>query len=209
MAVKGMMHLNGNVLCCIDCETTGLVAGYHDLIQICILPLNSDIKPLTEIDGEKIIPFYMELRPKRPENIDPSALKVHGVDLHHLMHSSIEPFKAADLFEEWIVKLKLPFRKRIAPLGQCYSFDARFIIDWLGNETYNQFFDGTNRDTASAALFCNDRASFQGSPPPYPKVNLAYLASQLQVSHGRAHDALQDCLVTSEIYRRMLQTPIF
>lgn len=124
------------------------------------------------------------------------------------MNIGIDSWKAADLFEEWFQSLRMPPGKRISPLGQNYAgFDSYFIKEWLGHVGYNDLIDYHVRDTATAALFDNDRASFRGVNAPFPKTNLAYLASQLDVQNPRAHSALHDCLVTSEIYRRMLLRP--
>ena len=194
-----MQHLNGNLLCAIDVETTGTLPGYHDLIQVAILPLDAQIKPL-----KSAMPFYMELMPKRPENIQEGANKVHRIVLAELMQRAICPWKAADYFEEWFEKLRLPFGKRISPLAQNWPFDRGFMIDWLGEKSFADFIDSRYRDTMTAALFENDRADFKNEKVPYPKVNLTYICSQLGVVNERAHDALQDCIATAESYRRMI-----
>jgi len=194
-----MTHLNGNLLVAIDIETTGLRPGYHDLIQIAVLPLDASIKPLKSAP-----PFYMELAPKRPENIEPGASKIHRIDLAELMLRALCPWKASEYFEIWFEKLGLPHGKRLAPLAQNWVFDRGFIIDWLGEKAFSDFFDARYRDTMAAALFCNDHADFTNEKIPYPKVNLTYLASQLTVVNDRAHDALQDCITTAEVYRRMV-----
>jgi DNA polymerase III epsilon subunit-like protein len=196
---KSMIHLNGNLLCAVDTETTGTVPGKHDLIQVCILPLDSELKPLKDIN-----PFYILLKPKRPENADPDAMRVHKIPMSDLVNQGIDPYEAEILFEEWFNKLGLPHNKKISPLAQNWPFDRGFILDWLGVPAFEQFFDRYYRDTMVAALFCNDLADFKVEQTPYPKVNLKYLASQLKVEHDRAHDALGDCVVTAEVYRRML-----
>jgi DNA polymerase III epsilon subunit-like protein len=54
----GLVHLNGNLLASVDLETTGKRAGYHEPIQIAVVPLNSDLRPL---DGVR--PFYSTIKP--------------------------------------------------------------------------------------------------------------------------------------------------
>jgi hypothetical protein len=49
----GLVHLNGHLLAAIDLETTGTRPGYHEIIQIACVPLDSDIKPLAGAT-----PFY-------------------------------------------------------------------------------------------------------------------------------------------------------
>ncbi len=194
-----LIHLNGNLLCSVDTETTGLTAGHNDLIQIAIIPLDSNLEPL-----QSVIPFIQDLQPKYPDHADPEALRVNGRKLEDLVLNGMEPFKAADLLEEWFNKLNLPHGKKIAPLGQNYQFDQGFIREWLGDATYNHIFDYHYRDTMSTALFINDRAAFHGEPAPFPKVNLKYLASQLNISTNRSHDAVADAMTTAKVYKTMM-----
>jgi len=200
---EAMRHLNGHILCAVDCETTGLKAGYHDLIQICVMPLDAELLPLKTFP-----PFYMTIKPQRPETIDPAAFKVHGIRYGELMKSAEDPFHASELFEEWFNRMSLAFNKKIAPLGHNYSFDAGFIKDWLGEDSYETYFDYHVRDTSAACLFLNDRASFGAEDFPYPKMKLGNIAARLGVDNKFAHDALQDCLMTAEVYRRMIHSTL-
>lgn len=194
-----LVNLNGNLLCSIDTETTGLEAGYHDIIQIAIIPLDNNLDP-----NKLVMPFIMDIKPKRPENATKEAMRVNKRNLADIIINGIEPFKAADMFEEWFLKLQLSYGKKIAPLGQNYQFDQGFIKDWLGIETYNQFFDYHYRDTMLTAQFLNDRATFHNEKPPFAKVNLTYLASSLDIDNTGAHDAVKDTLMVAQIYRRMM-----
>jgi DNA polymerase III epsilon subunit-like protein len=72
----GMVHLNGNLLCAVDVETTGIIPGFHDLIQVAALPLNADLEPLKTVP-----PFYMNLKPEYPERADYRAKKVTGLSI--------------------------------------------------------------------------------------------------------------------------------
>ena len=76
--------------------------------------------------------------------------------------------------------------------------------NWVGDDNYKQFFDYQHRDTMVSANFLNDRALFHGEKIPFPKLNLTSLCSSLNVDYQNAHDALQDCLATAEVYRRLL-----
>ncbi len=199
-----LIHLNGNLLCSIDTETTGLIPGKHDIIQVAVVPLDSNLQPLKEIHGRLLLPFVLDIIPKRPHNIEKEAMRVNGRQLSELMRTATEPFKAADMFEEWFESLKLGIGKKIAPLGQNYPFDRGFLIDWLGDLNYDQFFDYNIRDTKSTALFLNDLADSKAEPCPYPKYKLSSLCERLGVSLEKAHDALADARATAEVYRRMI-----
>lgn len=196
----GMTHLNNNLMCVIDCETTGDVPGFHDIYQVCILPLNAELRPYKDMP-----PFYCDMKLKRPENIDPAVYKkaYHRQRICDSEISGLDAYRAADLFDEWFQKLALNYNKQIVPLAQNWPFDRGFIIDWLGNESFKQYFSALYRDTMVASLFVNDHADFMNEAIPFAKNNLKWLAQVFTIPHERAHDALQDCLVTAEVYRHM------
>lgn len=202
---KCMQHWNGNQLCAIDIETSGLDPHWHEILQIAILPLDSNIQPRKDV-----LPFYIKMIPYHPERADEKALRVSSVKLPDATLNGFDQEAAKDLLEEWVDKLGLPMRKggwtqcQIMPLVQNGLHDIPFIKRWLGLELYEQFFHPHVRDTMIAALFANDVAGMHVEKIPYPKVNLSYLCSQLKFKRHRAHDALQDCLATAEVYRRMI-----
>ncbi len=200
VVTPGMCHLNNHLLCAIDTETTGDKPGFHDIIQVAVIPLDANIKPFKDIT-----PFYMDIQPKRPENYNPEAMRKNRTRITDAMLNGVEAYRAADLFDEWVKKLNLGFNKRIIPLAHNWPFDRGFLIDWLGHESVDQYFDGRHRDTMVIASFMNDLAEFRQNPHPYAKVELKYLATTLQVPIDRAHDALQDALGAANIYRKLIQ----
>jgi oligoribonuclease (3'-5' exoribonuclease) len=139
---RAMIHLNGNLLCAIDTETTGLRPFYHDICEICILPLDANIEILKDIT-----PFYCQIIPRNVDRIDLSAMSVNKLQMSNIMRYGIDSFKAADLFEQWFNNLGLGIRKKISPLAQNWKFDWAFIMDWLGVQNMDYFFDGRYRDT--------------------------------------------------------------
>ena len=207
-------HLNGNLIASIDVETTGFTPGYHDVIQVAVLILDSDLKP-----DKRVMPFYMEMKPKRIENIDRDAMHITRLNLAHLVQRAVDPFDGADFFGDWFEKLKtqtrthpplLPEGKKLIPLAQNWVFDRGFMIDWLGELNFNYLFHPWYRDTLPVAQFLNDEyaskpeCASMSHKVPFPKSNLGYICSQLQVKNQKAHDALQDVIATAECYRRMV-----
>src|SRR5690606_30950295 len=92
----GMIHLNGHLLCAVDVETTGIDPTKNEIVQVAVLPLDSNIKPL-----KSVMPFYLNLTPQNLDAIDYKALKVTRKTLADLILNSMDPYKAADLFDEW------------------------------------------------------------------------------------------------------------
>jgi DNA polymerase III epsilon subunit-like protein len=195
-----LKHLNGNILCVIDVETTGLVVGKNEIIQICILPLNHRLEPDPEI-----MPFDMYIKPQY--EIDSHVKRTNRKLLAKAINMGVDPYYAAELFDAWVDGLHLKEGKRISPLAQNWAFDREFIKDWLGDENFTYRIDGRYRDLMSVALFLNDVAAIHVEPYPFPKVNLRYLASQLKIDteEERFHDAVYDCIVTAKVYKQMVQ----
>lgn len=202
---KSMLHWWGNQLCAIDVETTGLDDYWNEIIQIAILPLDSNIDVRKDVK-----PFNIYIKPDDFEMIDPQALKVNKITMDTLINHGFDRETAIGLLEDWISKLGLPTSqggkpKKIVPLGQNYAFDRGFIQRWLGVDQYNDWFDYHYKDTMITANYLNDRAAFQVEDVPFKKVNLRYLASSLGIPHENAHDAFSDCLTCAMVYKKMLQ----
>ena len=204
--IHSMEHWNGCQMCAIDIETTGLDPTYHEIIQIAIVPLTSDIEPRKDIP-----PFYIEMIPQNPELIDKKAMEINSIKLAEIMKRGHDQEAGKDLLMFWADKLGLPLNKgginrcKIIPLGQNYTFDKGFIQKWLGVDLYSELFHHCYRDTMISAIFINDIAGMHASRIPHPKVDLTYLARLYSVERDRAHDALQDCLTTAAIYRKMIR----
>lgn len=199
-----MVHTNGHLICAVDVETTGLIPGYHDLIQVAVLPLDSKLKPI-----QTVLPFYMNMTPHYPEHIDKKLLKSGKVKVMEIIKSGIDPDKAADLFDEWFMQLNLPItpheHKRIMPLWTNGSFDKDFLREWLGPDNYSSYFHYHERDTQIIGLFLNDRYDHHAEfKVPFSRVALTNMCEELGITNDMAHDALQDCIATADLYRALL-----
>lgn len=207
---KMMVHCNGNMICAIDTETTGLDPRFHEIWQIAILPLDSNFDIYNQIP-----PFYILMKPECPEyiNWEADVMKKNQKHIVDAMKRGIDKEAAKDLLKKWIDRLDLPTTnwgtpKKIMPLGQNYAFDKGFIQQWLGMEQYEEWFDYHDRDTMVLANFLNDHAAFRGNPAPYAKVNLRWLCKKHSIDNAHAHDALSDCRATAELYKALCQQSI-
>jgi DNA polymerase III epsilon subunit-like protein len=197
---KSAYHLNGNILCAVDVETTGLTAGFHEIWQIAILPLDSTYTP-----NKEIIPFYQDLKVQYPDRVNRNAVKLNRNDFALRQKRALDPFTCADLLDEWFQKLDLPLYKKIVPLAHNWPFDRSFIMDWLGPASFYDFFHPHYRDSMAAAVFNSDVTAFKCDRITMPKFNLAHLCNYFNVNNMKPHDALQDCIATAEVYKRLIK----
>lgn len=201
IANNGLMTLNGHVLCSIDTETTGLRAGYHDIVEVAVVPLDAQLRPMN------ILPFHTTIRPKDryADSWTEEAAKAHGHKREDLMLHGVEAFKAADLFEAWVNKLELAPYKKIAPLGKNWGFDRGFLEDWLGPKTFNGIFWHRARDLSPVVHFLNDQAEFDGLKPPFPQTDQENIRGRLKIPTRKAHRAIDDALTLAECYRAIVR----
>jgi DNA polymerase III epsilon subunit-like protein len=204
-----MQHFNGNQLCAIDVETTGLETGWHEIWQLAIIPLTSDVLP-----DKKHLPLNILIRPENPERIDwkEDIMCRARKQLTKACVTGFDCEKAKGILLHWVDRLELPLtrggtnRCRIIPLGHNFTYDYLFLKHWLGKELYEYLFFHQVRDTMRSATYLNDQAAMHAERVPFSKLTLRWVAKQLKVDFGpsQAHDALNDCRATAEVYRRLL-----
>ena len=62
------------ILAAFDLETTGLEPAVHDIIEIAIIPLNSDFS------RSELPEFVARIKAVHPENADPDSLRINGLN---------------------------------------------------------------------------------------------------------------------------------
>jgi DNA polymerase III epsilon subunit-like protein len=194
------IHLNGDLFCAIDTETTGLDPYENSVIELCILPLKSDYTI-----NKSILPFNMLMKPIPGKKIEMDAMTVNKLDITKILTTCLDAYKVADLLVEWFEKLGLPTYKRIVPIAQNWPFDSGFLISWLGRKTYDLLFARHFRDTMSMACSLNDMADMRGEKIPFPKVSLGALSKRFGIVNPDPHRALGDCVTTAAVYKQLLK----
>lgn len=196
---SSLVHTNGNLIAVVDVETTGLDYTKHDIWEIAILPVDSNINPSTTAK-----PLYLEIKPRFPENIDPGGIRKNRKRISHALVHGIDYFDAAEIVEDWFEKLELPINKKIMPMASNWPFDRDFVREFLGPKTFDYIFHGHYRDTQPFALAMNDMAAFRAETIPYPRVGLKRICRRLDIEIEDHHNALADCVASAAAYRRML-----
>jgi DNA polymerase III epsilon subunit-like protein len=203
------------MLCAIDVETSGLIAGYHEILQLAAIPLGDDYK------WNRHLNFYNKyLRPDCVDRVDPEAVKVlkrydtsldydqvitSKTDLNKFCETGIEQSRAADMFIAWFEKLGLKPKRRLLPVGHNLQFDMSFIEHWLGKHAYDYIFDPRWRDTMTVSLFWNDVDGFRNDRCMFKDAKLGSLCTSLKVENFCAHNAFDDAIATAECYGRMVK----
>lgn len=196
-------HWNGDQVCAIDTETTGLIPGYHEIVQVAIVPLDASFRRRKDI-----APLNLLIKPLYPER----AIGVPWSDefLDTVNRYGLEGAAAVEKFEQWYDSLKLPYKKygsiqnKVIPLGHNYSFDKGFLQAWLGPENYDHYFHYHFRDSMISGLMRNDEAARKCEPVPFTRVGLGPMCRKLNVSNPDAHNALSDAVACAEVYRKLL-----
>lgn len=220
-----MKNLNGNLLCAVDVETTGLDPLHNCILEIAVIPLNAECR---KSKNPKHRILSLKLRPREGAVIDAEALRIQLKDHQHSpngdpgdQHSQkihvnsefitdcitngIDSDDGLDLFDRWFNDLGLPPKKRIVPLAHNWIFDCQFIREWMGIRSFELYFDPRYRDTLPLSNFMNDMADFRKEPFPFPKNRLSEICSRLNIEMIDRHQALSDALACSDAYRTMMQ----
>jgi len=205
------VHLNGDIVCAIDTETTGLDCDYHEMIQVAIVPLGVNF----EVD-ESIDPFYATIKPEYPGRWDDGAARVNGLREVSANHG-LDKYLVLDQFIDWFHELPLaetkspPYHKRIVPLVKNWAFDRGFLRKWfsvLDDEDGYAFDKYINsrvaRDLQPVVHYLNDLAYGNVMELPFNKASLGYVCKRLDINADGAHDALTDAIMTAKAYSRLI-----
>jgi DNA polymerase III epsilon subunit-like protein len=196
-----MKNWYNNIMAAVDVETTGTEPGYHEILQIAVLPLDNNIK----VSDEHRF-FYMNVAPKHPERQGKAARGKHKLDAHKMAAECITQERAADMLNEWFNNMQLPFGKRLIPLAHNWGFERGMMTHWLGIDRLDEIFHPFPRDTMLFANMINDVYSWQGMEIPFHTVTLKAMCKRFEIPLENAHDALADCVATAALYREMIRS---
>jgi len=194
-----LLNMNGNVPCVVDVETTGTLAGYHEIIQIACLPLDQHFEP-----SSKYRFHYLTTFPDYPDRMEEEAARKHGLTLEKLEGQPTQS-KGIEIFDEWFRNLNLPFGKKLIPIAHNWSFERGMLIHHQGMDSFNEMWHWHARDTFTLAAFINDLYVWHGRKHPFNAIGLGPLCRRFDIQLDNAHDALADCLATAKLYGELLR----
>jgi len=194
-----MRHLNSDLLCVVTGFLTGRDYLKDDIVQVCIVPLDK------KLNISSTVPlFEAKMRPRR-NGIDSNYLRSTKINEYNtIIKQAVDPFTVADLFDNWFELNKLKDNKQLVALAYDWPLLSSFLKDWLGCETFNDYFSREYRDLMPTSLYCNDRAYWHNEDYPYPKQKLSYMASQLKIDYSARYDIMLEAKATAEIYKKMM-----
>ena len=173
----------------IDVETTGLLAGVHEIVEITLVLHDKNFKPLER--------FITQIKPMRPELAEPEALITNGLKLHELKDAAT-PAQVRNAFSQWHEEIVQ--NKQLFPLGHNYgSFDKRFLEIFFGR-FYSDYFYYKNRDTFVLAQALKDCGLLEIDQ----SLSLENLCEYFKIPH-RAHTSYGDAIATLILYRKLIK----
>ncbi len=198
--IPSLSNLKGNPLAVVDIETTGRLGGYHEIVQIAVVPLTLDLEV-----AEDVQPFYQNIKPNFPERAEPRAESVHGLQMDDLLLNAPTQERVLDYFLEWHSKLPLGHKRRLTPIAHNWGFERSFLAPWMGPDLMNAVFTPHPRDTMIFCSMLNDRADMMGQDVPFKYIGLTYVCKLLGITLDNAHNALADCVATAKLYAKLMR----
>lgn len=172
----------------VDLETTGLLAGVHEIGELTILLHDDKFKPLDK--------FTTHIKPMRPELADPQALAINGLKLHELKEAATPP-QVRNAFFQW--HQEVAEGKKLFPMGHNYGgFDKGFLRVFLG-DYYDDYFHYKHRDTFSLAQGLKDG----GLLDLEQNLSLEKMCEHFHIPYV-GHRSYDDAVSTLILYRKLI-----
>jgi len=106
------------VLAHLDVETTGLIAGYHEIVDIGVV--------YTDLDGNVLHKWHRRVMPSHPDRVDPRAAAINGFDPKvWAAEGALAPAEAVEALLAFEQE-KFP-AKKILRVAYNSKFDAAFM----------------------------------------------------------------------------------
>lgn len=188
-------HLNLNVFAAVAIETTGPLVGFHDLIKICIIPLDNCYEPV-----KGVMPFLAAFQPINDDFTSVSKdvfVKAKAVGIH--------PSMAGEILRLWIQRLPKQKDKVLVPISADWNFENPFVKSLFGSDVYDEVFHEAPRDLLAVCSYINDCCHFNAEEVPFPKSGITSICNRLSVQIDEPKDVLNVCKATAKAYKASLK----
>lgn len=179
------------IIAAIGIETTGLSPKMHDVVELAVVPLDGAFREDTAIE-----PFCARIRAIHPENAEPEALKLHGLD----PLEGIEVNKAIVDLRMWAYDWHV---SKIVPLAHNVDFSMAFLLTRFP-ELKELFVPSAGRDTMRFASIVNDICRKTDGRQVFGSLAFRAVRKVVGLPGEQSHRALDDARETACVYRSLM-----
>lgn len=173
----------------IDLETTGLLVGEHEIIEVgCIIARQVPREGRGSL-VEFVEEFSLKVRPEHPETAEPEALLINGYRPENWTD-------ALDLSDAMAIVAEKT--KGAVMVGQNVTFDWNFLEKAFYDTGIPCGMDYHRLDLMSIAF------GRLYDMPSMTSFSLRALAEHFAIPHLKPHQALEDIRVTFAVYKKLL-----
>lgn len=172
----------------VDIETTGLIKGVSEIIEVAFIPFDTNYKPITK--------FVSYIKPLR--GIQPEAYKINNISEADLIGAP-SPLQVRNIFMEW--KESIFNDTKFELLGHGIgTFDIPFLELFFGFNLYHSNFSHRYSDTLVLTRAIRDA----GLIPNTTKTSLTSILEYFEIERVRAHSAYSDALACISLWVKLI-----
>jgi DNA polymerase III subunit epsilon len=176
-------------ICAIDTETSGLDPRLHEVLSLCIMPVNDQLDDLG---------IALNLRIKAVNPVDPKAISLNHLDSTVGFTKS----EAWTRIKEWRKKYGIV---KIIPLGHNIAFDIMFLKTLMPNiSDFQDIFHYRFKDSMILAQIINDVYYRTNHIKYFQSVGLEKVSDKLGIPNSTAHSSESDARTSLLCYKKMI-----
>jgi DNA polymerase III alpha subunit (gram-positive type) len=176
----------------IDTETTGLSPRFNRTLTVGMLLVDVEKDFLDILDENHV---FIKTKPK---NLNPVAMRVHGIDLVEHNKVAIGPQEACLEVNRFVEDNDLG---RVPLVGHNISFDRGFINALFDSQEELCGLHAEHEDT----MHMWNKLKRKEVVPSNLRSTLGSVSEFFDIDYTKAHDALADCHITAKVYREILK----
>ena len=199
-----LKYLFGHKFVGIDIQTTGQDPKEDEIMQIAFLLTSHTLDPIFDP-----MPLNMFLKPDM--KLERSKRKVTNTKFAHNyaqmcgLHG-MDQYEAGDMLHQWKLQQVPHQDKYLVPI--CFQWNQKkpFLVEWLGQKTFDLIFGVDYRDPLVIAGAINDHCYVTETNPPFhrPHVEMNMYSNE-GITVALKHDALHDAIATVKLYQALVK----